>query len=326
MRTILLPQAGLSVSALCLGTANIGIDGDRMAAFRLLDRFAERGGNFLDSARVYSDWIPGERGRSERILGEWLSARANRGRFVLATKGGHPLLDAMGRSRLSPSELEADLDASLKALRTDRIDLYYLHRDDAGLPAATVVETLSGFVRKGKIRCAACSNWTVPRIREALEHSRTRGLPAFAANQMLWNIGARRMRAGGDPTMTAMDRPTLELHRATGLPAIPYSSQANGFFSKLDATGGVPDRELLKSRYCTEGNLSLYRVLRDLRREAGVSMEALVIGWILSRDIPTVPVVGCRTPQQLDDALDAADTALEPGLMKRLDAAVAAPD
>lgn len=322
MKTIPLPQTDLHVSSLCLGTANLGIDGDEEAAFRLLDAFVDSGGNFLDSARVYSDWVPGEHGRSERILGDWLSSRGNRSRMVLATKGGHPRLDAMGRSRLSPGELESDLDASLKALRTDAIDLYYLHRDDPALPVDRIVETLASFVRKGKVRWVACSNWTAPRIRAALDHAHARSLPAFAANQMLWNVGVRGMRPGGDPTMVAMDGPLLALHRGTGLPAVPYSSQANGFFTKLERAGGVPDAPLSGSRYCTEGNLALFRAMREVRRGTAVSMASVVLGYLLSQDIPTVPVVGCRTPEQLADTLEAAETRLERETLERLDAAV----
>ena len=304
-----------------LGTALLGITGDG-PAFDLLDAFDERGGSRIDTARVYSDWVPGEMGRSERIVGDWMRRRGNRDRLVLATKGGHPRLDAMGRARLSQREIRIDLEASLRALRTDAVDVYYVHRDDPRRPAGEIVEALEGFAREGIVRSYACSNWTAARIREATTHARAHGCRGFAADQVLWNIGSRSMRPPADPTMKVMDDDLLDLHRATGLAVAAYSSQAGGFFSRIDAAGGSLPDALRTNPYATPANLRLAGALSRLARELGAPVSHLVLAWLLARDVPVLPIVGCRTVAQLDDTIGAAGLPLDAAASARLDAAV----
>ena len=155
----------LHPSPICLGTADLGSAVNRSDSFALLDAYLDLGGNFLDTAKVYADWLPGERSTSEKLLGEWMRLRRNRQRIVLATKGAHPDLATMHLPRLSRAEIEADLHASLRHLQTDIIDLYWLHRDDPARPVEDILATLQDAVRAGKIRYFGCSNWRVERIR-----------------------------------------------------------------------------------------------------------------------------------------------------------------
>ena len=307
---------------LALGTAEIGLRGGDAPAFALLDAFVERGGTRVDTARVYSDWVPGERGRSERIIGDWMHRRGNRDRISIATKGAHPPLGRMGHARMSPREIRSDLEASLRALRTDRVDVYYVHRDDPARPAGEIVDTLEEFARAGLIRSYGCSNWTAARIWEAMTYACDHGCRGFAESQVLWNIGSRSMRPPADPTMKVMDDELLELHRTTGLAAVAYSSQAGGFFSKVDAAGGRLRLTLRASPYATPANLRLAAVLSQVARELGVPVSHLVLAWLLARGFPVLPIVGCRTPEQLEDSIAAARFRLEPELAARLDAAV----
>ena len=305
---------------IALGTAELGLRGGDGPAFALLDAFVERGGTRVDTARVYSDWIPGERGRSERIIGDWMRLRGNRDRISIATKGAHPPLGRMGHARMSPREIRSDLEASLRALRTDVIDVYYVHRDDPARPVGEIVETLEGFAREGLVRSYACSNWTAGRIREAIAHARDRGFRGFTASQVLWNIGSRSMRPSSDPTMKVMDDELLQLHRATGLAAVAFSSQAGGFFTKIDAAGGRLRAALRASPYATPANLRLAAALSQVARELGKPVSHLVLAWLLSRDISVLPIVGCRTLEHLDDSIAAAGLRLEAGVAARLDA------
>jgi aryl-alcohol dehydrogenase-like predicted oxidoreductase len=309
-------------SRISLGTALLGIAGGDGPAFELLDAFVERGGSRIDTARVYSDWVPGEFGRSERIVGDWMRHRGNRGRIVLATKGGHPRLDAMARPRLSRHELRSDLEASLRTLRTDAVDLYHVHRDDPGQPAGEIVETLEDFARGGLVRSYGCSNWTAARIREAAAYARTHGCRGFAVDQVLWNIGSRGMRPPADPTMKVMDDDLLELHRTSGLAVAAYSSQAGGFFSRIDAEGGSLPDALCTNPYATPANLRLAVALSRLARELGVPVSHLVLAWLLAHEMPVLPIVGCRTVAQLDDTIAAAGLRLDAAARARLDAAV----
>jgi aryl-alcohol dehydrogenase-like predicted oxidoreductase len=306
---------------LALGTAQLGIRGGVRLAFALLDAFVERGGTRIDTARVYSDWVPGETGRSERIIGDWMQKRGNRGRVLIATKGGHPPLRDMGRSRLSPQEIRSDLEASLRALRTDAIDVYYVHRDDPGRPAGEIVEALEDFAREGLIRAYACSNWTAGRIREGMAWAREHGCRGFSESQVLWNIGSRAMKPPADRTMKVMDDELLALHRTTDLAAAAYSSQAGGFFSRLDAGGGRLRIRLRASPYATPANLRLGGVLSQTARELGRPISHLVLAWLLSREIPVLPIVGCRTLEQLEDSIAGAGLHLGGDVAARLDAA-----
>src|SRR5215813_7706907 len=151
-----IPQTDLFPSVLALGTVSFGTAVDASTAFHFLDTFFEHGGNFIDTAHVYGAWIPGSMGLSEQLIGQWLKERNNRAQVIISTKGGHPQLSSMHIPRLSPEEIRADLEESLRCLQTDTIDLYWLHRDDPTQPVAALLETLQEQVRKGKIRSFGC--------------------------------------------------------------------------------------------------------------------------------------------------------------------------
>ncbi|WP_240414916.1 aldo/keto reductase [Paenibacillus periandrae] len=154
-------------SVICLGTSDIGGSISEEESNRIMNAFTEAGGNFLDTAEVYANWLPIEPNSSERFLGRWMKERGNRDQLIIATKGGHPLLDTPLVSRLSAAEIEQDILGSLQRLGTDYIDLYYLHRDDPHIPVETLIDILETHVRQGHIRYYACSNWTLERLEQA---------------------------------------------------------------------------------------------------------------------------------------------------------------
>ena len=311
MNTPAIPNTDLHPSMLCFGTANIGVNNTESEAHALLDAFVAHGGNFIDTARVYSNWIPGESNRSERIIGDWLVKRRDRDRLIIATKGGHfELEDKI--PRLSTRELEIDLAGSLGKLQTDCIDLYWLHRDDPNRSVAELLETLHTFQQAGKIRHYACSNWHPDRIRQANAYAREKGYTGFVANQMRWSIGSPNMRPSSDPTMFAMDEPTYDFHVQTGLAAIPYSSQAGGFFTKLSAD---PD---IKSGYATSANRALHLSLQALSRDLNLTISQIVLAYLWSHPFPVIPIIGCRNIEQLEDSLKAVGHRLPDDVVKQL--------
>src|SRR5438067_706495 len=230
MDRVRLPGSDIKISALCLGVAEIGVRQTEIEAHRLLDYWVQSGGNGIDTARVYSDWIPGEKHRSERIVGDWLKSAGVRKQIVLATKAGHPFFENNSRVRLSPSELRQDLEGSLETLGTDYIDIWFLHRDDERIPVEQIIDSCNAFVRDGRVKALGASNWRARRIREANEYAARSGNTRFAATQMFWNLGSRHYR-GLEPTLRPMDHDAEQLHEAADLVAMPYSSQAGGFFS-----------------------------------------------------------------------------------------------
>jgi aryl-alcohol dehydrogenase-like predicted oxidoreductase len=283
---------------------------DRAASFQLLDAFFAAGGTFLDTAKVYADWLPGERSVSEKTIGAWLRHSGKRDRVVLATKGAHPDLSTMHIGRLRPADITADVEASLRHLQTDVIDLYWLHRDDVSRPVAEILKTLEDLVRAGKIRYYGCSNWRAPRIAEAQAAAAREGWGGFVADQMMWSLAAVDAAALPDKTMVPMDPALKQLHLATGLAAVPYSSQANGYFQRLAAGDRAGLKEGPRRIYATQTNEQRLGRIRQLAAKRGLSITAIVLGYLMAQPFPTFPIFSCRTLSQLEDVLSAADVIL----------------
>ncbi|MGC9467726.1 MAG: aldo/keto reductase [Anaerolineae bacterium] len=307
-----LTGSDLSVYPICLGTSGLGTTVAQDDAFRLLDLYVGRGGNFLDTALVYANWLPGERSVSEKTIGRWLKARGNRAELVIATKGGHPELSSMEIPRLSEREIVADLDASLAHLQVDTIDLYYLHRDDPTRPVGEIMDVLQAQVAVGKIRYVGCSNWCADRIRQAQAHAKAHGFTGFVANSMLWNLAFVDPESLVDQGIVMMDKALRQFHVDARMAAVPFSSQAGGLFQKI-ASGSSDDLSpgLQRMYPLPENRRRLERIVR-LADEMGLSVTQIVLGFLLSQPFVTIPIVGSRTPAQLADSLSAVDVRLEP--------------
>lgn len=308
--------AGKRVSALALGTMDFGGKIPRGMAFDFLDAFAEAGGNNVDTARVYGDFASGRQGGSEEVVGLWMEARKNRDAVFLGTKGAHPPMDDMHRGRLSRGEIESDLSMSLDALRTDHVDLYWLHRDDESRPVGDILETLNGLIERGRIGLAGASNWSVARMREANEYARAHGLKGFAANQPQFSLA--RQVVCRDDTLKQMDAEMHRFHRETRMPCFAFSSQAKGFYSKLDAQGeaGLPER--VRERFLYPENARRLPLLRALSQETGYSVNALSILYLTSQPFDTYPILGASSLEQLRAGFEAADGALSPEQVQAL--------
>ena len=328
MRYANIPHTNLNPSVICLGTADMGGKMSRETAFAVLDAYVAAGGNFLDTAKVYSDWIPGERSRSEKLLSEWLQARHNRDCMILATKGAHPDLLHMAVPRLAPADIASDIEASLKHLQTETIDLYWLHRDDPARPVAEILDALNAQVKAGRIRYFACSNWRTVRIQSAQTYAQANGQMGFVANQVLWNVAVMDPLGQPDKTLAVMDGEMHALHVQTKLAAMPYSSQANGLFSKLQKPLAArvqrdPKRLLLQAArhlrnlvfarrvlYPRGPNLRQLQVIQGIASARGLSVSQVVLGYLLSQPFPVFPIVGCQNLIQLEDSLRAVDVVL----------------
>jgi aryl-alcohol dehydrogenase-like predicted oxidoreductase len=307
MRYYTLPGTELHVAAICMGSTSIGSAIDPATSFRLLDVYAEAGGNFVDTASVYANWLPVEKHASEKTIGRWLKQSGRREQFVVATKGAHPELATMHIARMSRREIEADLNASLRNLQTDVIDLYWLHRDDPTQPVEDILETMNAQVRAGKIRHFGCSNWSAARITAAQQAAADMGVDGFVADQMMWSLAVIDPAGIPDKTTVAMNPELYAYHMQSGMAALAYSSQAGGLFHKLvagnDAVGRTyplgPNRERLKR-------------VQSLCAQTGLTITQVVLGFLMAQPFVTVPIVGCRTEAQLRDSLTAADVTLTP--------------
>lgn len=310
MKYVTIPKTDLHVSQICFGTAEFGACIGREAAFHLLDAFVADGGSFIDTAHVYSDWIPNTKSTSEKYIGEWLRASGMRDDIVIGTKGAHPLLATMQVSRLSAADIAQDINESLAYLQTDRIDLYWLHRDDVSIPVGEIIDVLNEHVKRGAIRYFGCSNWLVSRIQAALDYAAKKGIQSFVANQPLWGLAVADMKAIPDKTLVAMDAEGLDFHKRTQLAAIPYSSQSKGFFSKLASLGAEGLSKADRDVYLSDGNAKRLLHVQSLAHHYDVAINDIALGYLLSQPFTTIPVVGCRSIDKLKSSLKAVEVVL----------------
>ncbi|MBP1995162.1 aldo/keto reductase [Paenibacillus eucommiae] len=296
----------LLCSTFCLGGASLGSRLNLEESFRLMDAYAERGGNFIDTAQVYANWLPAiEASISEKTIGLWMKARKNRNQMLVSTKGGHPLLESMQLSRMSQKDIAQDIEGSLRHLQVDTIDLYILHRDDTNRPVQDILETLNEQVKAGRIRYFGCSNWTVERIIEAQDYAKAEGIQGFSGNQMMWSLAEADQTQFSDPTLIAMDNDMKQYHIASGVSAFPYSSQAQGLFTKWDSGEYSLDDKRISPMYSTAANRARFERAQELASELSLTITEIVLGYLISQPFHTFPIIGCRTHAQLEASLKA---------------------
>lgn len=297
----LMPGTDLRVSPIALGTTKAGIAWQGAAADRIFDRYLDLGGNIIDTARIYT---PPTSGASESAIGQWLRRSGKRQQVILVTKGGHPDIHTMHEGRMAYDDMAADLDASLVALGTDVIDLYFYHRDDENRPVAELLETMERLHQAGKIRWYGCSNWRAGRIREANAYARAHGLAGFVANQCEYNVGTYHMGPMRDDTMVAAGQEMLRLHADGQLTLMAYCSMCGGFFHKLLSQG---EEAVSTKRYFTPGNLQAAQCLKALQEAYHASISQVELGFLLTRPFPVVALAGVSCEAQLEDLMKATD-------------------
>lgn len=303
----------LSVSPFGLGTADAGVAWREEDTEKIFGTYLDLGGNVIDTAHVYSDWVPPETSRSERIIGDWLVKTKKRNEIVLVTKGGHPSMlgenPDMHKSRMRWEDMRKDLDSSLTKLRTDWIDLYFYHRDDPSIPVEETVEVMEDFVRQGKIRYYGCSNWTPERMKAADAYCKEKGYRGFVANQMLFNYGTKCMNPMADDTLCVMDDEMYAYHRENrDNLAMPYMGICSGFFHNYEKKGGDAVKE---SPYYTEGNRKAAGRLDMLKEKYGADTTQILLGFFTVQDFPCLPLYGTGKPERLRDAAKAFSIAFE---------------
>jgi aryl-alcohol dehydrogenase (NADP+) len=306
-----LGRTGFAVHPLNLGGNVFGWTADQQASFAVLDAYREAGGNFVDTADVYSKWVPGHvGGESETILGAWLADRRCRDEFVIATKVG------MGGPDLGPGlkaeQIRRGCEASLRRLRIDRIDLYYAHRDDPDTPLDETLGAFDALVRAGKVRAIGASNYAADRLREALDTSASRGLASYAVLQPEYNLVARDVLEGS----------LAELCSARGIAVCTYYALASGFLTgkyrpDRPATGARAQRV---ERYLRDP-MAMRRLetLEEIADELGASAVQVALAWLLSKPFVTAAIASATTPAQVLELMGSVLLALSDEQLHRLD-------
>jgi 1-deoxyxylulose-5-phosphate synthase len=315
--TARLGRTGLNVSRLALGTMTFGLQTEEAVAHQILAKAASAGVNFLDTADVYPlggglDTV----GRTEDILGRWL--KGQRHSFVLATKAVGKMGPQPWNQGASRKHLLDAIDASLRRLQTDYVDLYQLHFDDPAAPLDETLEALDEIVKSGRARYIGASNFLAYRIATALGRSELKGWTRFVSLQPRYNLLFREI-----------ERELLPLALDEGLGVIPYNPLAGGFLSGKHRPGAAPTAgtrftlgtaaERYQERYWNERAFATVQSLQRLAAEAGVSLTTLSIAWTLANPAITSPLLGASRPDQLDDSLAAATYRIDPELKQKLD-------
>jgi aryl-alcohol dehydrogenase-like predicted oxidoreductase len=290
----------MTTNRLILGTANLGLgEGGRDNAFAILDTYVELGGAVIDTASVYSNWVPGELQRSEAIIGEWMKARGNRDHLRIVTKGAHPPLTEPKTPRLDAASIRADVELSLKKLGTDRIDLWFFHRDDPQRPVSEIFSTVHELVAEGKIAAVGCSNWTLPRIREAERFG------GFSANQVLGNALCRLMNPLSDPTNVVIDAPMFHHAANNSVELQLYTSQAQGIFEKRAQGRATP------ANYDNAACDAAAAKIEAIAKKLGIPAGQMILAYLTGLGPNVRPVIGPRDPAQLRYSYAAGDLTLD---------------
>ena len=311
-----LGRSGLHVPPLCFGGNVFGWTIDEAMSHRLLDALLEAGLTFIDTADVYSAWAPGNAGgESETIIGSWLKARGCRDRIVLATKVGAEM--GPGRKGLKAAYVAEAVEASLRRLQTDVIDLYQSHWDDPSTPFEETLGAYQRLIEQGKVRAIGASNLNAARLREALDVSVRTGLPRYETLQPEYNL---TQRAGYEAELEP-------LCRAEGLGVISYFSLASGFLSgkyRSAADAGKSARgKGIVDKYLTPRGLRILDALDAIAAEVGATPTSVALAWLIARPGLTAPIASATSPEQLRDLVAATTLALDPAAIRRLDEASA---
>ncbi|MET1116609.1 MAG: aldo/keto reductase [Comamonas sp.] len=311
-----LGRSGLQVSRVCLGGNVFGWTVDEAGAFSLLDAWLDAGFNFIDTADVYSRWVPGHTGgESERILGRWLARSGRRAQVVLATKVGKDMGD--GRRGLRPEYIRAAVEASLQRLQTDHIDLYQSHDDDPQVPLADTLGAYADLIAAGKVRAIGASNHSAARFKEALVTSERLGLPRYECLQPLYNLYDR----------AAFERELAPLCRSQEIGVINFYALAAGFLtgkyrSEADARKSPRGPGAVKT-YLNPRGLAILQALDAVAGRLGVQPGQVALAWQLQRPAVTAPIASASTRAQLEQLVQAARLQLSEQDMKQLNAASA---
>lgn len=315
MQTRELGRTGLRIAPLAFGGNVFGWTADEARSFELLDAFVDAGGNLIDTADVYSRWVPGHSGgESETILGKWLARSGKRDRVLIATKAG---MDMGGENKgLAPAYLRRAVDDSLRRLGVERIDLFQAHIDDALTPLADTLGSLADLMREGKVRAIGASNYNAARLSEALAVSAKLGLPRYETLQPGYNLADR---AGFEAELQP-------LCVAQHISVIPYYSLAAGFLSgKYRRTEDLQGRARAAraGAYLNERGLQILAALDAVAARLKSTPTAVAIAWLRDRPAIAAPIASATSIDQLQGLLAGMTLALDAGSVAELDAASA---
>ena len=298
---ITIPETDLVVHPLCLGTNIFGSNADEVQSHAVMDAYQSHGGNFIDTADMYNQWVEGHvGGESESVIGSWMKKRNNRQSMVIATKVSK--MDK--RPGLSAKNIFAACEESLNRLQTDYIDLYYSHADDESVSLEETLGAYAQLIAQGKVRYIAASNFTPARLRESIKYSEDNNIPAYVAVQDLYNLVDRKTYEG------EMSQAVSDL----GISNIPFYGIARGFLTgkyrpgvtEVDSKRAAGARE-----YATNKNYAVLTVMDEVAKNHNVSLSAVALAWLRAQPSVSVPIASARTVEQVEEIIQVVELSVE---------------
>jgi aryl-alcohol dehydrogenase-like predicted oxidoreductase len=310
-----LGKSGIEVAPLMLGGNVFGWTADEPTSFKILDAFVDAGLNFIDTADSYSTWVPGHQGgESETIIGNWFKHSGKRNQVVIATKVGSEI-PGQGKG-LSKAWIMRQVEASLKRLQTDHVDLYQSHRDDPTTPVEETLEAYAQLIQQGEVRAIGCSNFTAERTNESLAASSKHGWPRYESLQPHYNLYER-----------AAYETTLEpLASQEKLGVIPYYSLASGFLSgkyrSQDDLKKSPRGQTVK-KYLNDRGFRILQALDQVAERRQSKPAQVALAWLMARPSITAPIASATSVEQLNELVQATQLELDRESIEKLNKASA---
>lgn len=315
MQMTTLGSTGLHVSRLCLGSMQFGWTADEPQSFVVMDAFREAGGNFIDTADIYSNWVQDHQGgESEEIIGRWMKTRGNRDSIVIATKLRGPMWAGPDGEGLSRAHVIRAAEDSLRRLQTDYIDLYQCHWFDESTPIEETLRAFADLIRAGKVRHIGVSNFPVARMQEALESAKAHGLPRFESLQPHHSLVHRKEFEDGPQQFC--------IRQSMGV--IPYSPLAGGFLTGkyvMDGPRVASQRSAGVRQYFTASGWTVLAAVREIAQARHTTASAVALAWQLAQPGISASIVGANTPEQFAEQLPALELVLSARELETLDAA-----
>ncbi|TBR08478.1 MAG: aldo/keto reductase [Rugosibacter sp.] len=315
MKKRTLGHSNIEVAPLMFGGNVFGWTLDEVQSFEILDAFIAAGFDFIDTADVYSRFIPGNQGgESETVLGKWMKARGNRSKIILSTKVGMDMGE--GQKGLSKACIFKAVEASLRRLQTDYIDLYQAHIDDENTPLIETLDAFDHLIKQGKVRVIGASNYTPDRLEEALKVSKDHGLPAYQSLQPLYNLYDRAAYEAGLQVV-------CQKH---GLGVIPYFALASGFLTgKYRSAADFENsaRGAFTKHYLDARGLRILAALDAVAKDKQTTPAAIALAWLMARPTITAPIASATSLTQLQGLIRATEISLDPAAIELLNQASA---
>ncbi len=303
-------QSGLSTPPLVLGGNVFGWTADKAMSFRLLDAFVDGGGTMIDTAQMYSHWVPGHSGgESETVIGQWLADRGSRDKVQIATKASGRKGESGGF--LQPDRIRSGLDDSLRRLQSDHVDLFYAHFDDPDTPLVDTLATFDELVNSGKVRAIAASNYSAERLAAALAISDERGYARFEAMQPLYSLVER----------TEFEGDLQQLCQSEALGVFTYFSLASGYLTGKYRNAGDLDgasRGSMVKDYLNGSGPDILAVMDSIANESGASHSQIALAWLMARPGVTAPIASATRLSHIEDMLAAMNLTLSDEQLTRL--------